>query len=382
MDFEAKKRALNEVLSNFKSFLTDKKDELATVVLEQVVNAHLKNFQDKIAVGMQDSFADYFKDFKQEMSQAIIDYSRQWLVYNENHALVFPKNCKFMYTQQNHLVVVIEEEPKCRSLLLQDKLLEPYGRSKKTTSNRHYLSLPYVLFIVHFMNTKDDLSGEWVYQETYTAWNNTSLQTIQDFICKPVLPNLKDTLAVCFGNSLRFTGTTISQKIQDIISTYWNTCFNSDLSVAWNEKGSVDSRIKSVQEWVKNTNDNPGFILECNWKVRSKLIEFLNTVVLPCEVIRVDVATAFKENLDSLIDDFFAGLARTVEIYSSQTKTERYYPKDVIDKLTSNLSAFFNQIVKLLEILQKDVDKIEKQHHNSAKDVAHYGFVCKSPYWS
>ena len=347
--------SFTKIIGELKQNLASKRSELSDQLVGKILRKNLTRFQDKVSISIQDNMATALDSLKEKISKAVFKHIPQWTAYTQNLQLI-PNNCRFMHTVENHLVVVVEDAPKPRSLLLHNKLVEGAG---KEGSSRHFLALPYVYFILHFKNTKADNSGEWVVQQFYVFWRNQALSSVDDYLYNTVMSNTKPNGAICM--SVEIMSKTINDICKEYIDSYYSSVFNSDLSSAWDKKGLIDSRLKTVKSWVEKTKEDHAFVLECNWQVRSTLKEFLNTLVYAKED-----ELSFKQSINHLMDGFRAEIGNELTKLTS-VKFDRFMPKDVLLDITTIFNEHFDKLLSLLEKLENKMDKPTNSFYNVTK---------------
>jgi hypothetical protein len=147
---QSKLKQFETVLDRCDQYLSN--DALLDDILNRVVHLSLQTYQEKIHVGIQDSLHDILLQFKKEIVLEIHNAAQTWIVSTKKEKTLFPKNCRFLYTMGDSTFVVIEEDPKNRTLSL-DKSLVTGGKSNLGSSERLNLALPYCVFVLHFVTT-------------------------------------------------------------------------------------------------------------------------------------------------------------------------------------------------------------------------------------
>ena len=147
-------------LKEISTILKTKKETISKEIVESILDRNLIRFQEKVKTSLEDNIFNIMNNLKTELKGCIYRNAPKWTVYQKTTQLI-PKNCKFMHTCGNNLVVVIEEDPKPRSVFLDKSLVE------KWNYGTYYLSFPYVYFILHCKNSKADNTGHWILKNTY-----------------------------------------------------------------------------------------------------------------------------------------------------------------------------------------------------------------------
>ena len=126
--------------------------------------------------------------------------------------------------------------------------------------NQIQLSFPYMIFVIEFK--------EGQYHNPHVFYSNKPLESLNDPVFEPNLPNIEgDQCSVClkftevFGSNM-----SLSDKVNRIVSYFWQSAFNKDYCDKYLEMKHNDIRFKDIFEWEKNSQENPQFILEVNWQ--------------------------------------------------------------------------------------------------------------------
>lgn len=352
---------LGTATEKFKSSLEDK-SSLVEDILTKVVIDSLRRYQQRLQVGVQDSVADLLATFKLKIAEEIWNASQDWVITTHREPVLFPPSCRYLYTLAGSTFVVIEQEPIVRTLRLDQSLL--YA----STSATHFiqqkrLAIPYTTFILHLRNTNPDGSGEEVFSNLYIGWRNSPLSTLKDEIYSPYLPNIHtNTYTVCTGHmDLKMAQTKgISTLTQTVISNFWNSNFNTDLTFHWNAKELVP-QIATVEEWEKNSQEDPLFILSIPLLYPIRLDDLITKICIATEKDApetIDLRHKVTEMTDALAEELFRGIKN----YIFKTKFDRFYPKDVTDNLA-----------EVMESMAKDLRTIalgvELQLQNISEEV-------------
>jgi hypothetical protein len=334
--------------------------KISEEILTKIVIECLKNYQKKINVGVQDSFSDLLDLFKQAISEIIFDHAATWRVATQRNAILFPANCRFLYTKGNKTIAVVEEKPQIRSLLLKESITN-------SPTRRFGLALPYTVFVVVF---KDDKFGN-----LYAGWRNSPLQKLEDILYRPLLSNIHINLSVCTGEIALNKDDEIGKKVQDVISFFWNSQFNHDLSNLWNEKQNYHVNLTTAESWEHFSKLDSSFILNTNLLTGSSVINIINH----CTMYELEPdETTLCHSLTNKIDECIVDLFKRVMNYFQRSKFEKYYPKDLQDELKSALQFASNEYSKSIKVLQEGLNelKIEVEQKNT------YGWEKRSKFWN
>lgn len=327
------RRAANKAISEHKSL-----NSLSEQVLTDVVLQTLKKYQQKLNVGIEDSITDLLDAFKLKVVETIFDTASSWQVA-VRPPILFPKNCRHCYTRGHSTVVVIEQDPQTRSLLFEKDMLAPNSLSRRAS-----LAFPYVIFILHF---RDE-----IFSGVYCGWRKAPLRSLDDILCRPVLPNIHENLAVCMGHSGYAVGANISQQCESVVSNFWNSQFNGDLSQAWDSKSSFHSSLRTGETWERQSAVDPMFILEANFTENRSVQYIIDLLVLNEETPDISsLRHALTDQLDDCVLKLFSRILR----YFKKTKFEKHFPKDVENQLKEALNDSLKEFSDLLMCLEHDV---------------------------
>jgi hypothetical protein len=176
----------------------------------------------------------------------------------------------------------------------------------------------------------------------------------------PLLPNIRDEMSVCVGYDLRVTGTGIVEKSDSILSHFWNSQFNKDLSNRWWLKDQIDERLKTGREWSRASLENPTFILNLNYNYTKSAEDILN--LLTMHEIEPD-ETSLRHKLSETIDSSVASLFSKIMRYFKKTKFDKHHPKEITDmliKIIKNANSEFQDLVfsiqHEIEVLAADIE--------------------------
>lgn len=334
---------------------------VATDVLTKVVIETIDKYQQKINVGIQDSITDLLDNFKIKITNAIIESSLKWRIANRGY-LLFPRGCRFAYSKGNQTVFVLEQEPQVRSLLFKKSLIES-NFSDLNGSERVALALPYVIFIVHLNNGR--------FSNLYSGWRNAPLSSINDFICRPILPNIYDNLSVCTGIlDSRQRSTEPNQICSEVINHFWNTQFNGDLSQHWDTRKKIDHRLGAVRVWEQESKKDSSFILGIEQKEEKSINHFIDLLTRhENEPDETQLRHSLTESIDSCVNHLFHKILR----YFKNTKFEKHHPKEIKEILTKIMMKANGEFADMLFAIKKEIEKLEKDVDNTL----HHGKIEK-----
>ena len=350
--YESIKRASSLAIQKSEDIKNIAEDVLTNVVIETI-----RKYQQKINVGIQDSVNDLLENFKKNVSESIFNIASNWRVENSDYIL-FPRGCRFCYKKGNNTIVIIEQEPQIRSLLFESSMLEEMPVKGVSNSERIALALPYIVFIIHFK--KNHFMG------MYTGWRNAPLNDLNADIFRPFLPNIHENFSVCTGITHKemednMSGDNITQKCDFVLSHFWNSKFNCDLSNFWWKKGDFDDRLISARTWSKFSLLDSSFILMVFHSEAKSIEYFLNILTMhDYELDEVTLKHTISETIDKCVEGLFFKITR----YFRNTKFEKYHPKEISDILKRIIIDSNSEVSETIFTIKFELQKLEAQITN------------------
>lgn len=378
-------RHLGKANNGFKHSLDDR-TELIEDILTKVVIESIRRYQQRLQVGIQDSVTDLLASFKLQIVDEIYKASQNWMLTTYREPILFPPECRYLYTLAGSTFVVIEQPPIVRTLRLDQRLFEGGAIPPGISPHSKQLAIPYTVFIIHFRNTAVDGSGKEVFRNLYIGWRSRPLSSLNEPIFLPYLPNIHPNYTVCTGypgydalESSQAGGAGISELTQRVITDFWNTSFNNDLSAQWYMKKTV-TQLATVGEWERNSRENPLFILDVPLlqpTISLTLKELIDTVGAAAEERpeTMDLRHHISEMTDFLAGRLFHGIRN----YVFKTKFDRFYPKEITDSLAGVMETCAKQLHTVaLGIEMKLNDIVEEM--NGLRDKS-YKWRKRGPSW-
>lgn len=344
--------------------------KLSSEILEKIVIETIRKYQQKIGVGIEDCLSDLLDSFKEKIAQEIFSLSSEWRAKNKilDHYFLFPRGCRFCFCKGDNTVVVIEQEPQVRSLLLHQCILnEQYESNFTNAAERLALALPYVVFVLQF---KDDK-----FTSMYCGWRTAPLRDIEDQLCAPILPNMHENLNVCMGAMVNNTHIDICSQTEMALNHFWNSKFNNDLSEHWWRKSTIDCRIKDARTWSENSIENSLFILEANLTPVKKLEDIINLLTKNEIVVdQTQFTHVIKENIDQCLKSLFI----KVSSYLKKTKFEKFEPKDIRENLQKIMLDANQELSALVLTIKNELETLHSEIRLSNSKPTNYP---KSQHW-
>lgn len=336
-------------------------------ILTKVVIETLDRFQKKVNVGLQDSISDLLDQFKLDIEREIFEIGQQWTLATRHEKFLFPKNCRFVYSKGSSTIVVIEQEPIRRSITVDRGLFGLDLVRRMNQTSRVSLLFPYVIFVLQWKDSR--------LVNAYTAWRKEPIRLLSDPVFDPIMPNTHENYAICTGD-VRMPSGDISLGSENVISSYWQSVFNTDLSNFWWNK-KLHPKITTLETWVENS-DDPFLFNDINLSSKHKTLENMVDFCCIAEVDpdSVELRKRLADKIELCTTDMFSKVMK----YFKKTKFDRFYPKEVQENVALSMEGLLKEIYDILSVLQNDLDTIVVNSKNR-KDVDNYGWQPRSSMW-
>jgi len=208
--------------------------------------------------------------------------------------IILPNNCRFFYRHNylNCLSIVIEEEPKFRTIKFKRRINSEYRKLKDNKIFKDYENLisndsnvifkgnlrlffPYSIFYFLFEFDKYD-NCYLQHINFYYGVRKSPLKSIHDIIYYSPLMNIGQGLNVCTGHTLDFEVKNINESIiEKIITLFWQTEFNNDLEEIYIDMMRKQESKLDIFSWDYYSKKDPMFILNENFKPYKSLKEII-----------------------------------------------------------------------------------------------------------
>lgn len=332
--------AFEQIKNQLSEKLRDKR-RMAQQVLDEHTENVVRRFITKITTKNQKNFDKIFG----QLADSLIDEIKCQM--DEDTVLaklkkdeILPNHCKYYINSGSCKIVVIEQEPTKRNCMIGSK-------ASGEISDRHfYLSFPYVIFVLVFKNNS--------LANLYVFFRQEPIKSLQDKLYQANFTNMYDEGNFCLG----FHGhkkETFTERVDEVISYFWNSLFNGDISSTHNDYVKEDSRFKFTK-WERETKTNPEFIMGIDLKYKFRLSAFLKER-LSNKQDDSSMSSDTKRRLIQIIQskkiEFVSAIARAVEGVQIENQ---YSEKDINvlmsyeESLIGELSMFMkDQISKAIE---------------------------------
>ena len=298
--------------------------------LRNVISSHVK----RIMVDYQKSLAKVGEETIHGLLTSMVnDLSRKFYDSNDplSNTKLPPVNTRFFWSDAEETVAVIEQPPQIRTIMV-GKNLQGAAKGKEY----YRLSFPYVVFVVHL--TDNSFSNLLVY------YRNKPLDSLNNKLYETNFPNV-DGGDVCLGFGGHRSQKT-SERINEVITHFWNSVFNTDRNTSYNSYQNQDLRL-GFTNWEKETNKDPKFILSIDWTeadtLKSKVGKWIDTES------RRDI---LKRKLDLVMDDWQEKLL----IALSDFPIDESIRQKTMTAITKHEAAMITQLARLIEQTYTDTN--------------------------
>lgn len=361
------KEAVQLALKESKNF-----DGLSGDILTNVVISTINTYQKKLNVGVQDSVSDLMETFKQKVSEAIFSTARGWRIANREGYLL-PRGCRFCFDKGQSTVVIIEQAAQMRTLLFEANMLgERVSQIPPNNTERISLALPYTYFILHFKNN--------TFSTMYHGWRSSMIHSLDDMLSPPLLPNIHENLNVCTGHDLNVQSNSISEQTDQVLSHFWNSKFNNDLSTRWWSKQGVDMRLNSARSWSEQSRNDFTFILGVRFPTDPLSgARTVKSVIELCTMHEEEPdENALRHRLSEAIDSSVESLFSKIMRYFKKTKFDKYHPKDILEAVSATMIGASGELSDMMLAVQHELDNLKGDVEASKKPKSVVG---SGPFW-
>ncbi|QQS22576.1 hypothetical protein IPM19_03000 [bacterium] len=199
---------------------TDFKAVKATA--QEIVDQALASYKDEVTGYLEDELVQeiesLWKGAFDKVVKNIIDVSKQYAAIGTQN--VFPKNVKYFFASGDQALVVVEEEPRVRTIVIDQSYFTIAGRTERGMT-RMRLAFPYTVFFIRL------IGGQ--IQNMTMAYSLKPIESRTDQLYLPNLPNF-DSAANMYRICTQLPGSSnrdVYREIQRGISHFWESRFNS-----------------------------------------------------------------------------------------------------------------------------------------------------------
>jgi hypothetical protein len=234
--------------------------------VERVIKESRNDFRKQLLQKMGETSKIVFTKTTRNSLDAIVEIAKQEyahqqrekngdvLVVSGTNAL--PEGTKFVFQRANVIVYAVEQIPQVRSLHFGK--YDANGYEEKLFGKRYTMSLPYVVFLLVFVDNQ--------FVSLRAFFRTKPLGAITDTLFVPAFSNISSNgcYKVCMHQPV-LTGSH-AQMTHTTIANYWGSTFNL---AHWNTY-AVEAReripeLASLEKWQEASVHNPKFVMNTSW---------------------------------------------------------------------------------------------------------------------
>jgi hypothetical protein len=260
---------------------------------------------------LRTGLTNFVKSFADTLSMTMND----WYDQESGQLAIYPRGTRLVHRKGVSQTIVIEEEPKVRTLLFENT-----GRTEedgKGWKNQYTVGLPYIIFTTHFVDK--------VMNCMTVTFRPKPLTSLDDMLYDPCFPNQGADLKVCMSlstdaNWAQITGrkeyedASISERAAQAIRYFWNSRFTVDhLNVVWGwYKEKYPDKLGSLDQWEKATIQDKMFFLGLDMKGHCTLRDHIKVIGQDATAFS-SVASNTKARLNTQINVGLHDLVKNLE---------------------------------------------------------------------
>ena len=289
--YDKVERAAQHISNNVSSEIFDK--------LTRKFTEHISNFRDQLTNRSFKELAEEQEKFIPE----IIENFQQCKSKFEDKPILFPNNCRLLYSTGKRTLMVIEQEPMVRNLFFSHSLrdTETGGRliENPHTGNSYYsynLALPFFYFFLIFDKDRDGIDR---LKAVKLAFANKRIENKDSILYTVPLPNTEidghDISDMCMGHEFYYgslideegqitddsalkSNHSINEQAKIAVDHYWTRVFNNDRG-----NGGYcyvgDDRIRTLEKWEESSQEDPFFPLTVSWRCGNNLNHYITRLL-------------------------------------------------------------------------------------------------------
>lgn len=233
---ELTKEALIDAVS--KGIQSKDLSQQAVGVLKRSTERVLERIRQNVDAQVKEDSYPVIEEFVRNIANRLSSMSQQWVDGVSNDLVVFPEGTRYIFRDGSCTTVVIEQQPQNRHINYNKEI--------------HLLAMPYVQFIIPFKNHIP--TGQ-----LYVGMTKKPLTDLDQMIFNPCVPNISEH-QVCMGDFKWPQKGTMTEKVEAIISAFWQSQFNDSGS---NLMGHfVRDNEMTMSQWSQMSRKDSTFILE------------------------------------------------------------------------------------------------------------------------
>jgi len=239
----------------------------AKALLQQVSDHTLGRFQQDITASLSEATSLHLKEFKHTALQFLRDRDTASQIRLAHQDIALPDGTKFCLQKGNTTVFVVEQKPMCRTVFVSGSLLDQDahpGNGEENTRHQDgsfYLSFPYLIYVIRFNQ------GEPTHLKIF--YRTEPITNINDQLLSVNLPNVWDSNNVCLRFPDEATYANMTDGVHQIISHFWQSQFNNDLTY----KYTYQNPVGRFTQWAQRTQtERSDFVLTAQWHKLEKTL--------------------------------------------------------------------------------------------------------------
>lgn len=232
-------------------------------LMKQSCSTVLSRIKNNLDATVSEKSEDAIKSFVENVTNNCSRQTNAWVDANAAQLMIVPDGTKLVHRDANRVTVVVEQKPTTRTITFN-------GSSRGLDPATYRISLPYIQYFINFIS---DGSNDR-FNSMFMTCTTKSLTSLNDTVYKLPLPNVNTNGSVCVGNMATGSsnGSNLVDKINSIITGFWQSNFNFDLSDSmiefWNSNFPSTNEslyFRRFPDWVAKSNEDSLFGLKATY---------------------------------------------------------------------------------------------------------------------
>ncbi len=289
--------------------------------------------------------------------------------------IIMPTGTKYICSQGNRLVVVIEQKPSVRTVTFSNNIDDPLnGRADRY--ERFNLAFPYVIFaVVVSLRANNVLSVEKI----RVGYSPRSIYNLEDTVYMSNFPNTDLQGNVCMGVDsndksyyAQLLRVEVAKAVEHAISHFWEARFTHDIPESFDSYKKLDV-LSSLRKWQNATTNDPSFILNIplnpfgHWNseyATSNIKNFARSFLDE----RDDHSAQYINRIKGIVEKNMHILTEKLSEASFGTLQDmpissRVVKRDLQKVFDDFAESFLNQLVQHVKVAEKSASEVEPQNH-------------------
>lgn len=235
----------NELVGAVAKRIQDKDlSQQAVGVLRRSTEKVLERIQQNVDAQVKEDSYPVIEKFCDDITQKLSAMSQHWVDSSVSDLVMFPEGTRYIFRDGEYCTVVIEQQPQNRHINI--------------CGDVYLLAMPYMQFIISFHNER--------FKNLYVGMTRKPAQSLDGMIFNPILPNINEH-HVCTGNMAVQKDGSMAEKVENIISGFWQSQFTED-GDGFMHLFLEDNKIRNISDWQKKSQADPTFVLHKDIKYR------------------------------------------------------------------------------------------------------------------